>query len=76
MRAVILAGGRGTRLAPYTTFLPKPLLPVGEMPILEFLIRRLKAQGIEHVTLSVAVVSLQTLGLLGVDARIVVTIEF
>jgi len=34
MRAVILAGGQGTRLRPYTTVLPKPLMPVGDMPIL------------------------------------------
>jgi NDP-sugar pyrophosphorylase family protein len=38
MRAVILAGGKGTRLAPYTTVLPKPLMPIGEMPILEIVI--------------------------------------
>jgi len=38
MKAVILAGGKGRRLAPYTTTLPKPLLPVGEMPILEILL--------------------------------------
>ena len=33
MKAVVLAGGKGTRLAPYTTILPKPLMPIGEMPI-------------------------------------------
>jgi len=38
MKAVILASGKGRRLAPYTTTLPKPLLPVGEMPILEILL--------------------------------------
>lgn len=53
MRAVILAGGRGTRLAPYTTVLPKPLMPVGDMPIVELLIRRLADAGITHVTLAV-----------------------
>lgn len=53
MRAVILAGGRGTRLAPYTTILPKPLMPVGDMPILELLIRRLAASGITRVTVAV-----------------------
>ena len=38
MKTVILAGGLGTRLQPYTTFLPKPMLPLGERPILEHLI--------------------------------------
>lgn len=52
-RAVILAGGRGTRLAPYTTVLPKPLMPVGERAILEIIIEQLVACGIEHLTLAV-----------------------
>jgi len=53
MRAVILAGGKGTRLAPYTTVLPKPLMPVGDMPILELLVRSLARAGITQVTLAV-----------------------
>ena len=53
MRAVILAGGRGTRLAPYTTVFPKPLVPVGELPIIEIILRQLQAQGIKRVTLAV-----------------------
>jgi NDP-sugar pyrophosphorylase family protein len=57
MRAVILAGGRGTRLAPITAVLPKPLVPVGEMPILEIVVRQLAAAGFTRATL--------TLGYLG-----------
>jgi NDP-mannose synthase len=53
LRAVILAGGKGTRLAPYTTVFPKPLMPVGDMPILELLIRQLEHAGIDRVTLAV-----------------------
>jgi NDP-sugar pyrophosphorylase family protein len=54
MKAVILAGGKGTRLTPYTKVLPKPLIPIGEdMPILEILLRQLKRTGIEDVTLAV-----------------------
>ena len=53
MRAVILAGGQGSRLKPFTVVIPKPLVPIGEMPILELLIRQLKAQGFERMTLSV-----------------------
>jgi NDP-sugar pyrophosphorylase family protein len=52
MKAVILAGGRGTRLAPYTTVLPKPLVPVGNIPILEVIIRQLVASGFASVTLT------------------------
>lgn len=53
MRAVILAGGKGTRLQPYTTVLPKPLMPIGDMPILEVVLRQLKAAGITRVTMAV-----------------------
>jgi NDP-mannose synthase len=53
MKAVILAGGKGTRLTPYTRVLPKPLMPVGEMPILEILIRQLKNEGVDEVILTV-----------------------
>jgi NDP-sugar pyrophosphorylase family protein len=53
MRAIILAGGKGTRLRPYTTVLPKPLMPIGDMPILEVVLRQLKVAGITHVTMAV-----------------------
>ena len=46
MKAVVLAGGKGTRLAPYTKILPKPLMPIGDMPILEVILRQMKAAGI------------------------------
>jgi NDP-mannose synthase len=52
-RAVILAGGMGTRLRPYTVVLPKPLMPIGEHPILEVVIRQLVRDGFEHVTIAV-----------------------
>ena len=51
--AVILAGGKGSRLRPYTVVLPKPLMPIGEYPILEVIIRQLVAQGFTHITLAV-----------------------
>ena len=53
MRAVILAGGKGTRLRPYTTVLPKPLVPVGERPILELIIRQLAGCGYDRLDLCV-----------------------
>jgi NDP-sugar pyrophosphorylase family protein len=52
-RAIILAGGKGTRLRPYTVVLPKPLMPIGEFPILEVIIRQLIRHGFDHVTLAV-----------------------
>lgn len=52
MRAVILAGGKGRRLAPYTTVFPKPLVPIGETPILEIVVRQLAAAGITHITIA------------------------
>jgi NDP-sugar pyrophosphorylase family protein len=52
-RAVVLAGGRGTRLQPYTVVLPKPLMPLGDCPILEILIRQLARYGFRRVTLAV-----------------------
>ncbi|MEM1402815.1 MAG: sugar phosphate nucleotidyltransferase [Pseudomonadota bacterium] len=51
--AVILAGGKGTRLKPYTISLPKPLVPIGERPILEHIIIRLAGQGVKSITLAV-----------------------
>jgi NDP-sugar pyrophosphorylase family protein len=53
MKTVILAGGKGTRLAPYTTIFPKPLVPIGDRPILEIIIRQLASQGFLNILLSV-----------------------
>jgi NDP-sugar pyrophosphorylase family protein len=53
LRAVILAGGLGTRLRPYTAILPKPLVPVGDRPVLEHILRRLHASGAKVVDLCV-----------------------
>ena len=52
-RAVILAGGKGTRLRPYTVVLPKPLMPIGDYPILEVIIRQLKEYGFTRITIAV-----------------------
>ena len=53
MRAAILAGGRGTRLRPYTAVLPKPLVPMGDRPILELIIRQLAHHGFQRFDLCV-----------------------
>ncbi len=52
-RAIVLAGGKGTRLRPYTVVLPKPLMPIGEYPILEVIVRQLAHHGFGHITLAV-----------------------
>ncbi len=51
MKAVILVGGEGKRLRPYTKILPKPLLPLGEKPLLEIILERLKNYGIKDIIL-------------------------
>jgi NDP-sugar pyrophosphorylase family protein len=53
VKAVILAGGKGTRLAPHTNILPKPLIPIGDMPILEINLRQLRAYGFTDVVLCI-----------------------
>jgi NDP-mannose synthase len=57
IQVVILAGGRGTRLAPYTSILPKPLMPVGERSILETVVEQLAGAGVRKVTLCVGYLS-------------------
>ncbi len=51
MQAIILAGGKGRRLLPYTTVLPKPLMPIGDYSILEVILRQLKHYGFDNVTI-------------------------
>jgi NDP-sugar pyrophosphorylase family protein len=57
VRAIIFAGGRGTRLAPFTSILPKPLMPIGDRAILELVIGQLAECGISDVTLCVGYLS-------------------
>lgn len=76
MKAVILAGGIGSRLAPYTTVLPKPLMPLGEMPIIEVLIRGLKKYGISEITLSVGYLSSLLMAYLGNGEKLNIPIEY
>ena len=75
-RAVVLAGGRGTRLAPYTTVLPKPLMPVGDMPILEILVRQLRRAGIRRITLAVGHLAALLEAYFGDGARFGVSLDY
>ena len=52
-RAVLLAGGKGTRLGPYTTVLPKPLLPIGNKAILDVVVQQLRGCGVTEMTFAV-----------------------
>ena len=52
-RAILLAGGKGTRLKPFTKILPKPLMPIGKFTILEIVIKQLKYFGFKHITITV-----------------------
>ena len=54
MKAVILAGGKGTRLAPYTSVLPKPLMPIDGVPILEVIVKQLVHFGIKDIIITVS----------------------
>ena len=52
IQAVILAGGKGSRLRPYTKVLPKPLVPLNDLPIAEVIIRQLKLYGFKNIVIS------------------------
>jgi NDP-sugar pyrophosphorylase family protein len=76
MKAVILAGGRGTRLAPYTTILPKPLMPVGDKPILDIVISQLRHYGFTDITLAVGYLSELLMAYFGDGSRFGVSIRY
>jgi len=76
MRAVILAGGRGTRLAPYTTILPKPLMPIGDKPILDIVIRQLRHYRFTDITLAVGYLAELLTAYFGDGSRLDVHISY
>jgi NDP-sugar pyrophosphorylase family protein len=75
-RVIIQAGGRGTRLAPYTTVLPKPLMPVDERPILEIMIRQLVSQGFDRITITLGYLGALIMAVLGDGRRLGAQIEY
>lgn len=76
MMAIILAGGKGTRLRPFTTTIPKPLLPLGDVPILEIMIRQLAAAKINRVVLTLGHMAPFFSAFFGDGARWNVRIEY
>ncbi len=76
MRAVILAGGKGTRLKPYTAVLPKPLMPVDDVPILEIILRQLSSFAITEITITVGHLASLIETFFGDGSRFGVNIEY
>lgn len=76
MMAVLLAGGRGTRLKPFTVTIPKPLLPLDDVPILEIVIHQLVAAGFERIVLSLGHMHHLFAAILGDGERFGVKIEY
>jgi NDP-sugar pyrophosphorylase family protein len=75
-RAVILAGGRGSRLSPYTTVLPKPLLPVGDRAILDVVVHQLRDFGFRDITLAVGHLAHLVRAVMGDGSRLDVSIDY
>src|SRR5215471_15563115 len=73
--AVILAGGKGTRLKPFTMTIPKPLLPLGDIPILEIVIEQLVASGVSRIVLTLGYMPQLFMASIGNGERWGVTIE-
>ena len=76
MTAVILAGGMGTRLKPFTMTIPKPLLPLGDMPILEVVMRQLEEAGFRRIVLTLGHMAHLFTAVIGDRTRWKADIEF
>ncbi len=57
MKTIILAGGKGTRIEPYSIVIPKPLAPIGERPILDIIIHQLAHHGLKDIVLTTGYLS-------------------
>jgi NDP-mannose synthase len=76
MKAVILAGGKGRRLAPYTAVLPKPLMPIGDVPILEVVVRQLGHVGFREITMAVGYLAELLMAYFGDGSKLGVDISY
>jgi NDP-sugar pyrophosphorylase family protein len=76
MRAIILAGGKGTRLRPFTATLPKPLVPVGDRSILDIVLLQLRQAGVGHVTMAVNHLAHLIMAYFGDGERLSMTIDY
>jgi NDP-mannose synthase len=76
MMAVILAGGKGVRLKPFTMVIPKPLLPIGDLPIVEVVIRQIAAAGIKRIAMMLGHMAQLFIATFGDGSRWGVNIEY
>ncbi len=76
MMAVILAGGKGTRLRPFTMTIPKPLLPLGDVPILELVLRQLAQAGFKRVIVTLGHMAHLFTAAIGDGSRFGLSIEY
>jgi len=76
MRAIIMAGGKGERLRPYTTVIPKPLMPIGDVAILEVVVLRLKEAGFDRITITVNYLGKLIEAYVGDGSRFGIPIDF
>jgi NDP-mannose synthase len=75
-KAIILAGGKGSRLGPYTTVLPKPLLPIGDRAILDVVVQQLRSYGFTDLTFAVGYLAHLIEAVFGDGSRHGVSIEY
>lgn len=75
-RVIIQAGGKGTRLHPYSAVLPKPLMPIGELPVLEIVIQQLVHYGFRDVTITVGHLGHLIMAVIGDGARLGAKIHY
>jgi len=75
-RVIIQAGGLGTRLHPYTTVLPKPLVPVGERPILETMVEQFVSQGFRNITITLGHLGHLIMAVIGDGSRFDAEVEY
>jgi len=75
-KAFVLCGGKGTRLRPYTYTIPKPMLPLGSKPILEFVVDNLKSNGITDIVITVGYLKEQIIDHFGDGAKFGVKISY
>lgn len=76
MKTVILAGGKGTRLKPYSMVFPKPLMPIGDKPILEVIIQQLKSYGLDDIIITVDYLSELIINFFGNGRKFGVNISY
>jgi NDP-sugar pyrophosphorylase family protein len=75
-KAIVLCGGKGTRLRPYTYSIPKPMLPLGKRPILEYVVQSLKDNGITEMVFTVGYLKEQITGHFGDGKKFGVKISY